>query len=206
MAKKLDNIVEKKEKNTKQKFKSGEVIELILKSLAVLTIVGGSIVFPNFPLVVGMIWKLIKSEEGIEIPQYKFKKALKALERRKIIDFVYKDDQVYVKLLKKNQIEILKYSIKKLLDFKKKKHQWKGKWVLVVFDVPENERKKREFLRNFIKYLGFYPYQQSVYVFPYECFEEVNLIKRITESGKYLKYIIAEKIEEEEKIKEFFNL
>lgn len=193
-------------KNNEQKFKSGEVIEIILKTLALLTIVGGSIVFPNLPLVVGMIWKLIKDEEGIEIPQYKFRKALKALERRRIIDFVYEDDKVYVKILKENQMEVLKYSIKKLLDFKKEKHQWRRKWILLVFDVPEKERKKRQFLRDFIKQLGFYPYQQSVYVFPYECFEEVKLIKQITESGKYLKYIIAEKIEEEEKIKKFFNL
>jgi len=174
--------------------------------LAILTIVGGSIVFPNLPLVVGMIWKLIKDEEGVEIPQYKFQKALKVLERRRIIDFVYQDDQVYVKILKENQAAILKYSIKKLLDFKKEKHQWRGKWILVVFDVPERERKKRAFLRQLLKQLGFYPYQQSVYVFPYECLAEVNLIREITDSKSYLRYIIAEKLEGEEKIKRFFNL
>jgi len=189
-----------------KKFKSGEVIEIVLRTLAILTIVGSSIVFPNLPLVVGMIWKLIKDGEGIEIPQYKFKKALKALERRRIIDLIYEDDKVYVKFLKENRTEVLKYSIKKLLDFKKEKRQWKRKWILLVFDVPEKEKKKRECLRQFIKQLGFYPYQQSVYVFPYECFEEVKLIKEITDSRDYLKYIIAERLEDEGKVKKIFNL
>lgn len=206
MAQKEDLSKRKSQQNTERKFRSGEVVEMILRALAVITIVGGSIVFPNLPLVVGMIWKLVKDEEGIEIPQFKFRKALRVLEKRKIIDLVYQDDNVYVKFRKANQIEILKYSIKKLLDFKKQKHQWKGKWVLVVFDVPEEEKKKREFLRRFLKKLGFYPYQKSVYVFPYECFEEIKLIKQITDSGKYLRYIIADELEGDEAVKRFFNL
>lgn len=196
----------KEEINRERKFKRGELIEIVLKSMAVLTIVGGSIVFPNFPLVLGMIIKLIKDTEKIDIAPKKLNHTLKTLEKRKIIDLVYEGDNVYVKFRKDNQIDILKYSIKKLLDFKKQKHQWKRKWVLVVFDVPESERKKRAFLRDLLKQLGFYLYQQSVYVFPYECFEEIKLIKKVTDSGKYLKYIIAEKLEDEEKVKKFFHL
>lgn len=93
-----------------------------------------------------------------------------------------------------------------LLDFKKKKKVWDGKWFLVFFDVPEIERNKRNYLRQYLKKIGFYQYQQSVYLFPYECEKEVALIKKIMEGAKYMKYIIAEKIEDEEMAKRFFNL
>jgi len=59
--------------------------------------------------------------------------------------------------------------------------KWDGKWFIVVFDVPEVERNKRNFLRKFLNEIGFFLYQQSVYVFPYECEEEIKLVKRIVE-------------------------
>ena len=92
------------------------------------------------------------------------------------------------------------------MDFKRKEKKWNGKWFFVFFDVPEIQRNKRNYLRKFLIKLGFYPYQKSVYIFPYECEREVELIKKIVEGAKYIKYIIAEKIEEETDAKEYFKL
>jgi len=113
---------------------------------------------------------------------------------------------VFVRVRDKNNLSILKYSIKSSLEFKKQSHKWDKKWVIVFFDVPEEERNKRDYLRKFLLRLGFYPYQKSVYLFPYQCEEEIVLIRKIIEGGKYLKYIIAEKIEDEDTAKEFFKL
>jgi CRISPR-associated endonuclease Cas2 len=77
---------------------------------------------------------------------------------------------------------------------------------MVVFDVPEIERKKRNYLRGFLREIGFYPYNQSVYVYPYECEKEIALIKKIVEGGKYISYIIAERLEKEDQLKIFFGL
>ncbi|GIW64729.1 MAG: hypothetical protein KatS3mg092_0662 [Patescibacteria group bacterium] len=87
-----------------------------------------------------------------------------------------------------------------------KKEKWDGKWFMVFFDVPEIQRIKRDYLRKFLKKIGFYQYQESVYIFPYECEKEISLIKKIVEGAKYMKYIIAEKIEDEEKIRRFFGV
>jgi len=131
---------------------------------------------------------------------------LKNLERQEIVELVRKGDKVIVYLKNKNHPKIVKYSIKSILDLKRKNKKWNKKWVLVFFDVPEKQKNKREYLRKFLKEIGFYPYQKSVYVFPYECEKEIGLIKKIIESGKYLKYVVAEKIEDEEKIKQYFSL
>ena len=93
-----------------------------------------------------------------------------------------------------------------MLDFKRKEKKRDGRWFLVFFDVPEIQRNKRDYLRKFLRKLGFFPYQKSVYLFPYECEEEVRLIKKIVAGAKYMKYIIAEKIEDEDLARTFFKI
>ena len=92
------------------------------------------------------------------------------------------------------------------MDFKRREKKWPGKWFLVFFDVPEKQRNKRDYLRKYLQDIGFYRYQQSVYLFPYECKKEIDLIKKIVEAAKYTSYIIADEIENENQAKIFFGL
>lgn len=149
---------------------------------------------------------LLKSAANKSEKNKRVKKILKNLEKRQIINIKEEGDNVYVEIRNKNHPLIIKHSIKSLFDFKKKNKKWQGKWYVVFFDVPEIQRNKRDYLRKLLKILGFYQYQESVYIFPYECEKEINLIKKIVEGGKYIKYIIAEKIEDEERIIKFFGL
>lgn len=192
----------KKEK----KYRPNELKKYILAALGIGAVVGGSIFFtPNFPIIVGSILKIIEEVKGVKIPRKKAIRVLKQLEKKQIIKIERKKDEVYVMVKNKNDVSILKYSLKEILNLKKKKI-WKGKWFLVVFDVPEEERRKRNYLRGFLREIGFYPYNQSVYVFPYECEKEIALIKKIVEGGKYISYIIAERLERENQLKSFFGL
>lgn len=152
---------------------------------------------------VDYIFKSIKKQKE---KKRKVFRVLKNLEKKQIINIREEGDNVYVLIKNKNHPQVIKYSIKSLLDFKKKNKKWNGKWFIVFFDVPEIQRNKRDYLRKFLKTLGFYQYQQSVYIFPFDCKKEIDLIKRIIEGAKYMKYIIADDIEDEEKIKKFFNI
>ncbi len=194
-----------KEEN-KENFKHGELRELVLRCLGIGLLVGGSILFPNLPIVVASIISLIEKEKGFKISKIKVKRVLKNLEKKRIINLEQKGNEALVWIKDKNNISIIKYSLKELFDFKKKNKIWKGKWFLVIFDVPEDEKNKREYLRKFLLDLGFFPYQKSVYIFPYECDKEIDLIKKIVEGGKYIKYITADKIEEESVIKTYFKI
>jgi len=167
---------------------------------------GGSWTRPTLPLMIRAIIEALKEYKKLNIEEMKVRRILKNLEKREILDLYEKDGNVYVKSLNKNNSTLIKYSLKPILDFKQRNKKWTGKWYLVFFDVPEIQRNKRNYLRLFLKKLGFYPYQKSVYLFPYECEEEIKLIKKIVEGGKYIKYIIAEKIEDEFEVKRFFQL
>lgn len=188
----------------KNNLKPGEVTELILETIADYLIDMGGYFKPSLNVLVGLIIKEILKKRKIE--KKKIERSLKILEKREIIILEEKDDKVFIQLHKNGKSKIIKYSIKLLLDFKKKEKKWKGKWYIVFFDVPEIQRNKRDYLRRFLLKLGFYPYQKSVYLFPYECEEEINLIKTVVEGAKYMKYTIAEKIEDENLAKIFFKL
>ncbi len=190
-----------------RKLKPGQLYWLILEAIGSSLIAAGGTPFrPILPIMIGRIMKILKEVKKLQVEEEKVKRSLQKLEKNQIIDLIEEGDRVYVYIKDYKNTRILKYSIKALFDFKKKKKKWNGKWFLVFFDVPEIQRNKRDYLRRFLKELGFYPYQKSVYLFPYECEEEINLIKKITEGGKYMKYIIADKIEDEEVIKNFFEL
>lgn len=190
----------------KRKYKPNELKQYILAGLGIGFILGGSVFLtPNFPIIIGSILKVIEEIKGIKIPKKKAQRVFKQLEKSQLIELQRIDDRVYVKVKKAGKILILKYSLREILSLKKKK-KWLGKWFMVVFDVPEKERKKRNYLRRFLREIGFYPYNQSVYVFPYECEKEVALIKKIVDGGEYISYIVAEKLEREDQLKEYFGL
>lgn len=186
--------------------KPGELTKAILEVITVGLLQSYSITRPALPLMIGRIVELLKETKRLNVEKSKVKRTLQQMEKKEILWLEKDKDLIYVHIKDKNSPLILKYSIKTLLDFKKKEKKWNGKWFMVFFDVPESQRLKRDQLREFLKQLGFYKYQKSVYLFPYECEKEINLIKKIVEGGKYIKYIIAEKIEDENIAKTFFRI
>jgi CRISPR-associated endonuclease Cas2 len=188
-----------------QRKKYGEIVKKIIDVFADLLIATKISYLPSPYYTLGKFIKALL-EEDKSLNKKQIKKALYDLEKRKLIDIIEKDGQVKIYLQEKGKQKVITRSIKLLLDYKKKEKKWDGRWFMVFFDVPEIERRKRNFLRRYLKRLGFYQYQQSVYIFPFECKKEVNLIKEIVEGAKYMKYIIASEIEEEEKIKKYFGL
>jgi CRISPR-associated endonuclease Cas2 len=187
------------------KLKRGQLYWYILEVIGITLISGGNPLRPIIPMAIKEVVESIKKIKHLSIEENKIKKSLEKLEEKEIIDLEEKDGKIFVRVKDKNNLTILKYSTKALLDLKKKNIKWNGKWFLVFFDVPEIQKNKRDYLRRFLVYIGFQQYQKSIYIFPYECEKEITLIKKIVEGAKYIKYIIAEKIEDEQKIKSFFQ-
>ena len=56
---------------------------------------------------------------------------------------------------------------------------WDKKWRLVIFDIPEKNKKAREALRRKLKDLDFLWLQDSVWVTPYPCDDEIRFLREI---------------------------
>lgn len=55
--------------------------------------------------------------------------------------------------------------------------KWDGKWHLILFDIPEFQRKARSALTAKLKSMGFYQLQKSAWIRAYTCECEVILIR-----------------------------
>ena len=84
--------------------------------------------------------------------------------------------------------------------------RWDGKWRIVIFDIPENIKKKREIIRYLLKRIGFRELQKSVFIYPFNCEKEINYVVKNFHLKKYVRFIVAERIDNEEKIRRKFNL
>ncbi len=117
----------------------------------------------------------------------------------------YRGKQLYVSLSDEGKLLAKKYSIDEL-KIKKPKH-WDKKWRILIFDIEERYRSKREMLRGKLKELGLYQLQKSVWVCPYQFQEEVEILRNFFGfNGEEMTMIIASEIEKERELKNFFNL
>lgn len=69
----------------------------------------------------------------------------------------------------KNELKLTKAGkrkLKSILPVFSPQKKWDKNWYLVIFDVPEKLRRKRDVLRDNLKKLGFGQLQQSVWIFP----------------------------------------
>lgn len=145
------------------------------------------------------------------LPYYKEvkKKIKKEWEIKKIINYLAQ--KRYIKLNKEKQrIYLAEKGFSEFIRFKalQKQKKWDGKWRVIIFDVAEKRRGNRDLLRKRLKWLGFKELQKSVWVFPYDIkkdIEELMAISKCNCRGD-IRFLTAEKIEEDGDLKRWFNL
>lgn len=115
-----------------------------------------------------------------------------------------KDGTTTLILSENGKQKALRFNIDKLEI--KKPVKWDGKWRIVMFDIPEKLRRLRDSLRFHFKEMGLIELQKSVFVCPYPCSKEIEFILELYNARKYVRFVIAEKIDNELHLKKKFNL
>jgi DNA-binding transcriptional regulator PaaX len=178
----------------------GEATKKILQKLST----GGAIIFaaqsPYFWL---KLYKKLFSDQNFS--KKKTTDAFSYLKKRGLIDIEKKNNQIYISLTKKGEGEAGKFQINKIKIEPQKK--WDKKWRLIIFDIPETVRIKREAFRGKLKELGFCQLQKSVWVYPYPCEKEIEILRGFFGLTKeQLRFFIVEKIEEDKFFLKYFKL
>lgn len=127
------------------------------------------------------------------------------LKKRGLVNVEYRGNQIYISLTDEGKKRAGKYKIDDLKI--KTAENWDKKWRVLIFDVEENYRIKREALRGKIKELGLYQLQKSVWVCPYEFKKEMSILRDFfgLEKGD-MKVITAVEIEDDQPVRDFFGL
>jgi len=109
-----------------------------------------------------------------------------------------------VELLPKGREKIKNYLIQDLEIPKLEK--WDRKWRIVIYDISDDKKNEREFIRRKLEVLGFLKIQESVWVYPFDCSNEIDFLKGLFFLSPHVQYIVAERIETEiNLIKKFYD-
>lgn len=133
------------------------------------------------------------------------RRQLARLKKQKYVDIQeLPDGRTSVTITKNGMTRALTYQVKSLVIQKPKR--WDKKWRIVIFDVPEKKKHLRDWFRDGIYRLGLYQLQESVYISPYPCFDEIEFLREVSGVAVSVQYILAESIEGDERIRSHFDL
>jgi hypothetical protein len=135
----------------------------------------------------------------------KFAKRFSYLKNHGLINIENKRGQIYISLTEEGKKLAGKYQIDDLRI--KKSGKWDKKWRILIFDIKNKQKIKREALRGKIKELKLYQLQKSVWIYPYDFRKEMSILRKFFQFTKdEMQIIIADEIENDQKARIFFGL
>lgn len=178
----------------------------ILKDILHLLVLGGAI---TIALTSPYAAKRIISGIKHELRNRKLKKEFLMqkfyyLRRKNLISFVEKDTKIEIIITENGKKQLLKYNFDEMkVDCP---NRWDEQWRLVFFDIPESKKTARNALVCKLRDLGFVRFNNSVWVFPYECQKEIDFVGEVFEVGKYVHYAIVAQITNDDALRSVFHL
>lgn len=135
---------------------------------------------------------------------YYLKRTIKRLQKQKLLSIEDRDGEQIVTLTKNGKHRILRYSVEDLAI--EKPPSWDGLWRLVMYDVHERSKVLRDVFRQALKSLGFYQLQESVWIYPHPCEEQITFLREFYGVGTEVIYVVARKLEDDQPYRTFFGL
>ncbi|MDI6591594.1 MAG: hypothetical protein QME61_01480 [Patescibacteria group bacterium] len=138
-------------------------------------------------------------------PKKKIYDTFYSLRKQGCLKIERKGPQIYISLTEKGKKKAGMFQIDSLKIKRPKK--WDKKWRIVIFDISELKKIHREAFRGKLKELGFHPLQKSVWIHPFDCQAEIELLREFFGlSEKDIRLIVAEDIGDDRKLRRIFNL
>lgn len=130
------------------------------------------------------------------------------LKKKRLVEIVKESNgRVTVRLTNRGRKRLTEYSLDMLKI--KTPERWDGKWRVLMFDIPARPKiynSARNALRNKVKKLGFYQIQKSVWIYPYECEDELLFIAEMFKVQRYVEILTAGRILHENILRKHFSL
>lgn len=179
----------------KAKYYSKEILKYLLLAGAIYIAASS----PYF--VLSLMKNILKSTA----PKRKFTYAFNYLKKRGLIEIKKEGHDVIIHLTKEGRKRAGKYQIDDLEIEKSKK--WDKKWRMVIFDIPATSRLIRDIFRRKLKEFGFYLLQKSVWIYPYPCKEEIELLREFLGlDRRQIQVLEVTKLENERFLRKHFHL
>lgn len=173
------------------------------KKILTLLAAGFSLSFAYSPHQRRRVWQLA-DKEFQKIDREALQRSISGLYESKLVEYKESGDGLVTIIINNaGKKKALTYEVDEMKIGVPKK--WDKKWRLVIFDIPTYLKRARETLRAHLKYLGLYRLQKSIFVFPYECKDEIDFLVELYDLRPFVRYIVAESIDNELHLKQIFK-
>lgn len=182
------------------KYEKGELAKKILLTVVGVAVVGTVLVLPGMAILLKMFNVDGARERG------RLMRAIKRLEQQKVISRRIKNGEEEFVVTKYGKDCIDKYLVTDLNIPREKK--WDGKWRVLMFDIPEKERRgrtRRDVSRQ-LRNIGMQAVQNSVFVSPFPCKEQIEAVINFFKVKKHFIYFEADTYEGVEDLLKHFKL
>jgi len=175
----------------------GEMALAVLGVVGAVGVVGAALVCP------GLAYLVPSSYRG-RYPNQVARRAVVNLDKRGWIVARQAPTGWEIRLTPKGWVEWKAYEFGK-----KQLHQpdkWDGRWRVLMFDIPEKKKFLREKIRTVLRSFGFHRLQDSVWIYPYECQEVLELLRTRYQMRHEALYGRLESIDNDRWLKEQYQL
>ncbi len=134
-----------------------------------------------------------------------FTQDLKRLQRRNLIAYQENPDKtITLTLTRRGKKEVLRFDVDAIT--LKRPPRWDSVWRMILFDIPETQKKARDAFRVKLKELDCYALQQSVYITPYPCEDEIDFLATFFEVRDHVLLIPLRAFEGDAQLKTYFKV
>lgn len=85
--------------------------------------------------------------------------------------------------------------------------KWDGKWRIILFDLKTEKTKERDAIRLMLRRCGFVFLQKSVWVYPYDCFEEIEFLRSFFQlKEEEFRLVVGDNIGKDDYLRKHFHL
>jgi hypothetical protein len=193
----MENIIKEKElKRIKVGILGKQILFLLLSGVAL----GLTTSFRRHNWILDNIPKELK-----KIKQKELNRVIKRLYQSRLIDFKEdKEGRITLILSEYGRKRVLMYKIDEIK--LKRENKWDGHWRVLIFDIPQKLKIPRDLFARKIKEIGMYPLQKSVYVYPFECKDELDFIIEYFGLRPYVRYGLLKEIDNDIHLRKIFDL
>lgn len=161
--------------------KKSEITKDILRVLGVGVVIPMVFLFPGS----GLLLREFLKNNKINKNYLDFRRMLRQAKNKRLVGVIQKNGRDFLRITSLGKEELLRYDIDDLC-IRRENKTWDGLWYVVIFDIPEKHKQARVALGSKLKEIGFYRFQKSVFVFPFECLNEIDFIKEFFKVGKFI--------------------
>jgi hypothetical protein len=200
-----------KSKLPKQKFElSSKQIQMLKTSahivLGVAAVTGAlavAIVAPN-------IFKIMSRSSryksfSVKQRERQITKSFYYLKRKGYIEWDRTGQELLLHITQKGKNKVAQLNFQTMMVSPSKK--WDGQWWLVLADVPQESRRQEDMLRRKLKEMNFYPFQRSVWIYPYSPRTEVEIVSKFYQIERFVTTMRIDEVEKPDRaaLLEFFR-